>query len=136
VIRGLLISLLLAGMIGCSTGEQLAAAERGVASFRRLVELGQFAEVYSNGSEELRRAGSEVDMAKVLAGLSAKLGKVKSSEKNGTNINFHTSGTFVTLGFKTEFEKGAGAEQFVFRVIDGKALLISYNVNSLALLTN
>lgn len=54
-----------------------------------------------------------------------KLGSVKKAEKNGWNVNFHTSGTFVTLGFKTEFEKGSGAERFVFRVADGRAALVT-----------
>jgi len=96
----------------------------------------QFAMVYANGSNELRKSTSETEMTKILGALNTKLGKVKSAEKSGWHVNFHTSGTFVTLGFKTQFEKGSGTEQFVFRVSDGKAQLVSYNVNSPALLVN
>jgi hypothetical protein len=96
----------------------------------------QFAQVYAQGSVELRHSTSEADLTKILAALKTKLGKVKAAEKDGWNVNFHTSGTFVTLGFKTQFEKGGGTESFIFRISDGKAFLVRYNVNSPALLTN
>jgi hypothetical protein len=114
----------------------MATAEKGVAEFRQLMAAQQFANVYANGSDELRKSTSEAELTKILRALNTKLGKVKAAEKSGWNVNFHTSGTFVTLGFKTEFEKGAGAEQFVFRISDGRVVLVSYNVNSPALLTN
>ena len=126
--------LLLGSLAACSSGEHMATAEQGVAEFRQLMEARQFTQVYANGSDELRKSVSEADMAKILGALNTKLGKVKAAEKSGWNVNFHTAGTFVTLGFKTEFEKGAGAEQFVFRISGGKAALVSYNVNSPALL--
>lgn len=131
MLRYLLIGLLALG--GCSSGE-MAAAERGVAEFRAHMDAGQFAAVYAAGSEELRNSASEADLTRILRALATKLGKAQSAEANGWKINFHTSGTFVTLGYKTNFEKGPGTEQFVFRAADGKALLVSYHVNSNALL--
>jgi hypothetical protein len=128
--------VLVAALSACSSGEQMATAEREVAAFRQLWESQQFAKIHANGSDELRKSVSEADLAKILAVIAAKLGRVKSSQKSGWNVNFHTSGTFVTLGFNTDFEKGAGTEQFVYHVSDGKAKLVSYNVNSPALLPN
>jgi hypothetical protein len=133
VLRYLLIGLLALG--GCSSGE-MAAAERGVAEFRAHMDAGQFAAVYADGSDELRKSASEPDLTKVLRALAGRLGKARDAEANGWKINFHTSGTFVTLSYKTSFEKGPATEQFVFRVADGKALLVSYHVNSNALLAN
>jgi hypothetical protein len=136
VLKRLFVILLLGGVAGCSSGEHMATAEKGVADFRQRMAARQFANVYANGSDELRKSTSEAHMTKILGALNTKLGNVKAAEKSGWNVNFHTSGTFVTLGFKTEFEKGPGAEQFVFRISDGRAFLVSYNVNSPALLTN
>lgn len=135
MLRRFLACLIVAALGGCSSGEHMASAEQGVAEFRALMESRQFAQVYAGASDELRKTTSEADMARILGALNTKLGTVKSAEKNGWHINFHTSGTFVTLGFKTQFEKGNGAEQFVFRVADGRAALVTYNVNSPALLT-
>lgn len=129
-------TLLLIGLLGCSSGEHMASAEKEVNQFRQYVQSQQFARVYADSSEDLRKSTSEADLAKILGVISGKLGQVKTAEKAGWNVNFHSSGTFVTLGFQTQFEKGAGTEQFVFRVTDGKARLVSYNVNSPALLLN
>jgi hypothetical protein len=135
-VRGYLSAVLLvAGLGGCSSGDHMATAEEGIAHFRRLMETQQFARVYTTGSDELRKSTSEADMSKLLAALNKKLGRVKVAEKSGWKVNFHTSGTFVTVAFKTEFEKGPGTEQFVFRISNGKASLVSYNVNS-PVLTN
>ena len=128
--------VVLTGLVGCSSGEHMATAERGVAEFRQLMESRQFAKVYATGSDEFRKSMSEAELVRILGALNSKLGSVKNAENNGWNVNFHTSGTFVTLGFKTEFEKGSGAERFVFRIADGRAALVTYNVNSPALLTN
>jgi len=136
MLRGFWTVVVLAGLAGCSSGEHMATAQQGVAEFRGLMQSRQFAQVYAASSDEFRKATSEADLVRVLGALDKKLGSAKKAEPNGWNVNFQSSGTFVTLGFKTEFEKGSGAEQFVFRVADGRAALVSYNVNSPALLTN
>jgi hypothetical protein len=128
--------IVLAALVGCSSGEHMATAEQGVAEFRQLMQSRRFAQVYAGSSEELRKTTSEADMVRILGALNDRLGAAKNVEKNAWNINFHSSGTFVTLGFKTEFEKGRGAEHFVFRIAEGRAALVTYNVNSPALLTN
>ena len=134
MVRFLMVGVLLAALAACTSGEDMQVAIQGVADFRRQMEQQEFAQVYAGGSEELRKSASEADMARILGGLRTRLGKVQNAERNGWHVNWHTSGTFVTLGFKTRFENGAGAEQFVFRVVDGKASLVSYNINSPALL--
>ena len=128
--------IVLAGLAACSSGEPMATAEQGIAELRQLTQNRQFAQVYAGSSEELCKTTSEADMVRILGALNNKLGGVKNAEKNGWKVNFHHSGTCVTLGFKTELEKGSGAEHFVFRVTDGRAALVTYNVNSPALLIN
>lgn len=112
--RHIFVVLAVAGLAACSSGEHVAVAEQGISDFRRHMDTEQFAQVYAQGSDELRNSTSEADLTKILAALKTKLGKVKSAEKDGWNVNFHTSGTFVTLSLKTQFEKGAGTESFVF----------------------
>jgi hypothetical protein len=50
------------------------------------------------------------------------------------NINAQLSGTIITLGYDTQFEQGR-TERFIFRIEDGKALLIRYDVYSPSLKT-
>jgi hypothetical protein len=121
---------------GCSSGQDIAAAEGQISRFRQLMATQEFGRIYAEAAAELRKAATEQDMVNLLAAVDRKLGAVKGAEKNGWNVNFQTSGTFVTLGFKTQFERGSGVETFVYRVADGRALLAAYHINSNALISN
>lgn len=125
-----------AALVGCSSGEHVASAEQGVAEFRQLMDGKEFSTIYAKASDELRKSANEAELTGILRVLHARLGPVKSAQRSKWNVNFHSSGTFVTLGFRTEFASGSGTEQFVFRITEGSASLVSYNVNSAALLSN
>ncbi|HXZ92267.1 MAG TPA: DUF4019 domain-containing protein [Burkholderiales bacterium] len=131
-------ALLLAAVLlgGCSSGEDLALAEAQIPLFRQQVAAHQFAQVYREAADDLRQAATEHDVVALLSAVDRKLGNVQSAQANGWNVNFHTSGTFVALAFKTRFERGSAAETFVYRISGGKALLAGYHINSNALLSN
>jgi hypothetical protein len=130
---GLLIAAFL--VTGCS-GQDLSLAQAEIERFRQLMAAQQFGQIYSEASDELKKTGGEQDLARLLAAIDRKLGPVKNAEKNGWNVNYATSGTSVTLKFNTQFERGTGAETFVYRIAGGKAQLAGYNITSSALLTN
>ena len=71
-----------------------------------------------------------------LAAVHRKLGVMKSTKQRGWNVNYHTSGTFVTLTYATTYERGEAVEQFVYRLRAEQALLAGYHVNSEALVLN
>jgi len=96
----------------------------------------RFADIFAEASDELKKATTEQELSRLLGAVNGKLGAVKTAEDNGWNVNFNTSGTFVKLSFKTEFEKGTGVETFTYRIVDGRARLTGYNINSNALITN
>ncbi|HTO54014.1 MAG TPA: hypothetical protein VMR50_11560 [Myxococcota bacterium] len=130
----LLVAAALAG--ACSSGEQLASAEAQVPHFRQLMAARRFEEIYETGSEDLKKAGPEEGFVKFLGGVDGKLGAAKDSERTGWNVNFNVAATYVTLGFKTHFERGDGEEIFVYRVADKEARLVGYHVTSNAFVTN
>jgi hypothetical protein len=132
----LIIGAVAAGLTACSSGEHMTAAEQALSEFRQRMSGREYAKIYANGSDELRKSASEADFLKILGAMDAKLGPVKTTERATWNLNFHTQGTFVSMAFKTDFANGAGTEQFVFRVAEGRAALVSYHVNSTALLLN
>ena len=131
---GLLVAAVL--VAGCSAGQDLALAQAQIAHFRQLVAAQQFGQIYSEGSDQLKKGTTEQDMVRLLAAIDRKLGAVKAAEGNGWNVNYNASGASVTLRFKTQFERGTGAETFVYRVAGGKALLAGYNINSNELTIN
>ena len=52
------------------------------------------------------------------------------------NFNENLKGNFVTLGYKTHFQRGEASEVFVWRQNNGSATLTGYNINSLELIIN
>jgi hypothetical protein len=50
------------------------------------------------------------------------LGDTKSAVDEAWNVNYHTSGTFITLTYKTVYGEGEAAEQFVFRMQGDSAI--------------
>jgi hypothetical protein len=131
---GLLIAAFL--VTGCSSGQDLNLAQAEIERFRQLMAAQQFGQIYSEASDELKKTAKEQDMISLLTAIDRKLGPVKNAEKNGWNVNYATSGTSATLKFNTQFERGTGAETFVYRIAGGKAQLAGYNITSNALVTN
>src|ERR1051325_2206086 len=101
---------------GCSVSGSTTAAEAAGPRFHRMLDEGGLAEIYAASSEELKGATTQQDFVSLLDAVHRKLGKTKSSTKQGWNINYHTSGTFVTLAYKTSYEQGEADEQFIFRM--------------------
>ena len=51
-------------------------------------------------------------------------------------MDFNTTGTSITLSFKTQYERGDAVETFVYRATGGKPLLAGYTIYSNALIIN
>lgn len=107
-----------------------ALAEAAVPDFHQALDSGQFDQLYEDGADELKQAVQRQDFVALLDAVHRKLGDVSSSTKSGWNVNYHTSGTFVTLTYDTAFSQGKATEQFVFKLSDSKALLVGYHINS------
>ena len=106
---GLLVAAVL--VAGCSSGQDLALAEAGIARFRELMAAQQFGRIYSEAADDLKKATTEPELIRLLAAVDRKLGAVKGAEKNGWSVNYKPSGTLVTLKLKTQFERGTGAKR-------------------------
>jgi len=134
--RCLLLLLCVAALAGCSAKADIAAAERAVEEFRGLMAESHYATIYSGSAPELQQTAPEADFEKFLDAVNRKLGKVSSVEENGWNVAMLTTGTIVTLNYKTRYERGDASEQFVYRLQEDKAVLVSYAINSMALAMN
>jgi hypothetical protein len=115
-------------------GEDTTLAKYQVHIFHAQLGSGQYNNIYSSASSDLKSAISMNDFIELLSAVSRKLGTSKSSTNVNWNVNYHTSSTFVTLTQNTEFEHGDAEETFVYRIEDDKALLAGYNINSNALI--
>jgi major membrane immunogen (membrane-anchored lipoprotein) len=123
-------------LAACSATQDVDLSNTAIAHFRELMTAQKFDQIYSESADELKKTTTEQNLTRLLAAIDRKLGPVKSAEANGWSVNYNSSGTSVTLKFKTQFEKGTGAETFVYRISGGKALLASYHINSEDLMIN
>ena len=125
-----LLCLPLAVLLGCSLSEDTARAEREILRFHEMLSGGLFEELYDGSSRELKQATSKDDFVALLDAVNRKLGQVRSASKLSRNVNYHTSGTFVTLMYETVFAEGEGTETFIYRLNGDEALLAGYRINS------
>jgi len=134
MLKPLLIVASLLAATGCSFGQDMQAAEQGVAQFRTMVEAGDYDRVYEAASPALKQVTSREELARVLGAVHDRLGPVRQSNQTGFNVRHGTDGIVVNLTYSTQFASGNRAETFIFRISGGSARLVSYNVNSPALL--
>src|SRR5262245_44185533 len=126
----------LATLVACNPSKDIDAAQSEVARFHEDLAAGKFNQIYSEASDDLKKASSEEDFVKLLRAVNTKLGPTRQSSRTGWKMNMNTSGHFVSLSFDTQFERGKGTEQFVYRLAGGKILLAGYHIMSNDLITN
>jgi Protein of unknown function (DUF4019) len=122
--------LLTLAALGCSSTAQRVAAEQAVARFHEMLDSGQFAEIYRMSSDEFKKISTESDFVALLASVHRKLGHTKSAVNQGWNVSYLTSGTFVTLTYRTTFSGGEAGEQFMFHMQADSAELVGYHISS------
>ncbi len=125
-----LIAAVLVGLSGCSLSQDKATAEAGVARFRQMLDAGRYQEIYRTSGPEFRQTGSEEAGAGFLRSVHDRLGIVRNARQTGWRLNFNSGGSVAVLNYETEFERGRGTEEFVFRLADGQSTLIGYHINS------
>ena len=128
------LCVFLSVLCGCSMSADTALAEQAVPKFHAQLDAGDFDGIYDASATDLKRATTHQDFVAFLEAVHRKLGKIQGSDRTGWNVNYQTSGSFVTLTYKTSFDGGAAEEQFVFRLQDKAALLVGYHINSTALI--
>ena len=119
---------------GCAKSRE--TAEAATRTFRRRAASGEFASIYKDAAPEFQKATTEVDFAKLMEGIGRKVGAWQSSKPPGWKVFSGMGGRTVTLGYASQFEKGAGNEEFIWRIEGESAILVGYHINSPLLLAD
>lgn len=127
---------LMVPLIACSMSADAERAEQAVTGFHQMLDAAEFETIYDASADDLKKATTREKFIAFLAAVHRKLGGTRSAKQQGWNVNYHTSGTFVTLTYATSYERGEAVEQFVYRVRAEHALLAGYHINSEALILN
>lgn len=121
-------------LAGCSMGQDIASGGAAVDAFHKQYDAAQFAAIDAGAGAEIKAAPG--GLAPILEQIHARLGNVKSTTRTGFNDAVNNGDHRLELHYSTKFEKGDGDEEFVFRLIDGKPVLIGYHIKSDALKGN
>jgi hypothetical protein len=124
----------LAGLAACSPGNDVPAAERGVAAFHAALDSGRYAAIQASSSAEMKGTTSAADLTRLLEAVHDRLGAFRAGSTRSWNDSRTTSGRFVTLDYAATYERGSAEENFVFRIDGDHATLAGYHVNSNALI--
>ena len=116
--------------------ESKSYAEEALDDFHYDYNANNLVNIYENAHKEFKQSATEEEFIQFLGAVHRKLGPVVSSSNSGWNVNSYNLKTYVSLTQKTTFESGSGVESFTFRIKDGKATLLSYNINSKDLIIN
>lgn len=122
------LSIVALVLVACSTGTD--QAQQGVSEFRQRVARKAFAEIHRLAAPEFRRAAAEAQFVRFMTALDRKLGSWQSSVDPEWNVTRGTGGHLVRLTYRSDFAKGAAIEQFAWRIENGTAVLLGYQVNS------
>lgn len=130
------IFAVLVTLSACSMSDKVDAADDAVVAFHAALDAGSFAELYDAATDELKAATTREDFVDLLSAVSRKLGEVRAATKTGWQVNRQNGKTYVVVAYATTYARGEALEQFTFRMRDGQARLLNYNINSNALIIN
>lgn len=125
-----IVLLLLIPLSSCSVVKNKEIAEQAVTKFHSQYNGEQYNDIYTQADMEFQTAVNESDFTTFMKAINRKLGKVKNKKQVGFYVNVNTAGTYVRLGYNAEFDEGAAAEEFVWRMKDSRAFLVRYDINS------
>ena len=114
---------------------QRDAAETATERFHLKLDLNQFDSIYQATDPDFRHASPKKDTDVLWRMVQTRFGSLQSDTLLGWNVNFTpANGTVVNLVYRTTFSKNIATETFTWRIRNGKAALLGYNINSPALL--
>lgn len=124
-----LVLAMAALVASCAGPQSVKDAHKDVDHFHQQLDAQQLDAIWNATSQDLRVASSRQDFDGLLTRIHENLGDVVTTKQVGWATNVSTNGSFVTLTMQTQFQRGSGREEFVFRNTSGKYSLAGYHIN-------
>jgi hypothetical protein len=104
------------------------AAESAVTEFHNRLNAQQCSEIYEQADNRFKQQHEKDAALKACRTIHERLGKVKSSNLLGFNIESTPTETLATLTYNTEFNHVTISEEFVLVIEGDKARIVGYNL--------
>ena len=129
--------ILALALSGCALMKAMQAdmvlMDQSVAEFHQALDAGNPAAIVARAQIS---GNGGADLAALLTAARNKLGRIKSSSRNGFNDQSDNGAHRMSAAYHTIFERGEGTESFTFTVNSGVATLIGYRLDSTPPITN
>jgi hypothetical protein len=116
-----------------SERQNLKLSKHAVTVFHSQLDAEEYSSIYKAADDGLKQSISESDFVRFLQGVHQTLGVMQNSVPRGTVFQL-AQGT-IRLDYDTTFARGAGREQFEWKIIGDRAVLNNYKINSKELAT-
>jgi len=125
------ITITIASIIltSCNSAKNTGEAEKAVKEFHVLFDAKEFEKIYNTAHADFKASQPKEHTIDFLRSLRENLGIVKSTKRTGWRVSSFDMKTNVILKFSTVFENAKGSETFTYRIVDGNAVLLGWNVN-------
>ncbi|MBV8500204.1 MAG: DUF4019 domain-containing protein [Paucibacter sp.] len=110
-------------------------AAQAVVKFHEMLDAEEYDAIYDGSAEDLKQASSKEKFVALLKGVHRKLGNTRASDQQSWNVNYQTTGSFVSMGYRTFYTEDNADERFVYRMLGEQALLAGYHIESDAFIT-
>ena len=97
---------------------------------------GDYAAIYDNAAKDFQASGTRDNLIGFFTRVNRKMGKCGDATVSFGGYQATTSGTFVTTTSSRMCANETLSEQFVWLMVDGKAILLKYNASNPLLLTD
>ncbi len=130
-ITGSIVALgLLLGLAGCGVAKNTKVAEAEVQRFHQRWNANEFQAVFDDAHMQFRAAQPAPKLVATLQAVKQNYGEFKSTKRRSWGFNSDNGMTDIKLSYDSAYDHGSAVEEFVFRMTDDKALLLSYDIAS------
>lgn len=120
---------------GCGAQKDIAGASAAVVQFHGQLDHQDYLTIYNNADARLRSTSKQEDFLALMTAVHNKLGTVQQSSRQGSFVNYNTSGSSIRVTYATKFSGGDADEEFLWSKSGDTFHLLGYHINSNALIT-
>lgn len=123
-------------LCACSIPANYAGAKISSNAFHLLMDRGEYAAIYDSATPNFRAALPRDQLIAFLTRVNRKVGTCGEAPTSVLGYQVTTSGTLITTTSSRPCAQGVLNEQFLWLIVEGRAVLVRYNANSPLLLTD
>jgi hypothetical protein len=118
------------GLCGCGLKKDTKAAETEIERFHQHWNADEFKAIYDEAHPAFRNKSAE-DIVATFTRVKGVYGPFKSATKRSWGFNSDKGVSDIKLKYDSTYDRGSAVEAFVYRMVGGKASLLSYEIMSL-----